>query len=146
MANMKHAKTKKSSKAKKPVKKGVVKKTTVKKAANRKTKLMAKKKAVAKPSAKRTRWLDDKTETPLIDDYARQLQSFIDTMADGRVDTAEIDSQEKRLIRLMKKVEPQLDDELHAQVTELLCELTAYDLMQVLHEMHQARPVTTFQG
>ena len=122
--------------AKKPAKKPVAKKA----------KLMAKKRAVARPSAQRTRWLDAKTETPLIDQYARQLQSFIDTMADGQVDEGEIDAQEKRLIKLMKKVEPQLGDELHAQVTELLCELTAYDLMQVLHEMHKARPATKFRG
>ena len=132
----KRPKTKKPAKAKRPGKKRVPKKA----------KLMAKKRAVEKPSAKRLRWLDDTTDTPLIDGYARQLQSFIDTMADGRVDTAEIESQEKRLIRLMKKVEPRLDDELHADVTELLCELTAYDLMQMLYEMHQARKATTFRG
>jgi hypothetical protein len=132
----KRTKTKKSPKAKKPTKKPALKKA----------KLMAKKRAVEKPSAKRLRWLDDKTDTPLIDDYARQLQSFIDAMADGRVDSGEIEAQEKRLIKLMKKVEPQLDDELHAAVTELLCELTAYDLMQMLHELHQARPATTFRG
>jgi hypothetical protein len=74
------------------------------------------------------------------------LQSFIDTMADGRVDSGEIEAQEKRLIKLMKKVEPQLGDALHAEVTELLCELTAYDLMQTLYQMHQARPTTTFRG
>ena len=132
----KRPKTKKPAKAKRPGKKRVPKKA----------KLMAKKRAVEKPSAKRLRWLDDTTDTPLIDGYARQLQSFIDTMADGRVDTAEIEAQEKRLIRLMKKVEPRLNDELHADVTELLCELTAYDLMQMLYEMHQARKATTFRG
>jgi hypothetical protein len=135
MAKKKRPKTKKAAKARKPAKK------TPKKA-----KLMAKKRAVEKPSARRLRWLDDKTETPLIDGYARQLQSFINAMADGQVDTAEIEAQEKRLIKLMKKVEPRLDDELHADVTELLCELTAYDLMQMLYEMHQSRPVSTFQG
>jgi hypothetical protein len=31
-------------------------------------------------------------------------------------------------------------------VTELLCELTAYDLMQTLHEMQKARPRTAFRG
>src|SRR5262245_21112611 len=132
----KRPKTKKPAKAKKPRRKP----------APKKAKLMAKKRAVEKPSAKRLRWLDDKTDTPLIDDYARQLQSFIDTMADGRVDAAEIGGQEQRLVKLMRKVEPQLDDELHAQVTELLCELTAYDLMQTLYQMHQARPATTFRG
>jgi hypothetical protein len=132
----KRPKTKKTAKAKRPGKGP----------APKKAKLMAKKRAIEKPSAKRLRWLDDTTDTPLIDGYARQLQSFIDTMADGHVDTGEIEAQEKRLIRLMKKVEPRLSDELHADVTELLCELTAYDLMQMLYEMHQARKATTFRG
>ena len=46
----------------------------------------------------------------------------------------------------MKAVEPLLDDALHAKVTELLCELTAYDLMQTLHEMQKTRHKTVFRG
>jgi hypothetical protein len=62
------------------------------------------------------------------------------------VDKAEIAAQEKRLIALMKRIEPKLDDALHAEVTQLLCEITAYDLMRVLHSMCAARPRTAFQG
>ena len=47
---------------------------------------------------------------------------------------------------LMKEVEPHLDDALHAKVTQLLCELTAYDLMQMLHEMQKSRRQTVFHG
>jgi hypothetical protein len=46
----------------------------------------------------------------------------------------------------MKEIEPKLDDGLHAKVTELLCELTAHDLMQMLYQMQQARPKTVFRG
>jgi hypothetical protein len=46
----------------------------------------------------------------------------------------------------MKEIEPQLDPQLHGQVTELLCELTAYDLMQALNMMQHARPATKFRG
>ena len=31
----------------------------------------------------RKSWLDDKAKTTLIDDYARELGSFIEAMADG---------------------------------------------------------------
>jgi len=31
-------------------------------------------------------------------------------------------------------------------VTELLCELTAYDVMQMLHAMQSSRPQTKFKG
>jgi hypothetical protein len=94
----------------------------------------------------RTNWFDEKTNEPLIDDYARQLDSFLQTMADGVVEEKEIKAQEGRLVKLMKEVEPKLDDTLHAKVTQLLCELTAYDMMQMLYTMQQARPKTKFRG
>ena len=106
----------------------------------------ASKPAKAQAGAGRLSWLDKKTDTPLIDDYARQLDSFLQTMADGKVDEEEIKAQEKRLVGLMKEVEPLLDDDLHAKVTKLLCELAAYDMMQMLKTMHDARPKTTFRG
>jgi hypothetical protein len=74
------------------------------------------------------------------------LTSFISALADGKVDAEEIKSQEARVLSLMKEIEPRLDDALHAKVTELLCELTAYDLMQTLQQMQQARPKTVFRG
>lgn len=91
-------------------------------------------------------WFDEKTNAPQIDQYARKLTSFIDAMADGRIEAAELKAQETRLTALMKEIEPQLDDALHAKVTQLLCELTAYDQMQMLHEMQKSRPKTTFRG
>lgn len=94
----------------------------------------------------RQSWLDDKTQTPLIDDYAKELSTFIDAMADGRIDDAELSDQEQRLVALMKEVEPQLDDAQHEKVTQLLCEMTAYSVMQLLSEVQKARPQTVFQG
>ena len=94
----------------------------------------------------RVNWFDEKSQTPLIDQYARNLTSFLDVLADGKVDGSEIKSQEARVLDLMKQIESQLDDALHAKVTALLCELTAYDLMQTLYQMQQARPQTAFRG
>lgn len=94
----------------------------------------------------RQSWLDDKTNEPLIDDYARQLTTFVEALADDKVDAGELESQEARLVELMKEVEPQLDDELHGKVTRLLCELTAYNVMQLLHTMQEARPKVQFRG
>jgi hypothetical protein len=91
-------------------------------------------------------WLDDKAETPLIDGYVQKLGSFVDAMADGRIDDAELAAQEKRLTALMKEVEPALNDAQHAQVTKLLCELSAYNIMQTLNSLQSARPKTKFQG
>ena len=96
--------------------------------------------------AARQSWLDEETQEVLIDDYAEKLGSFIDAMADGRIDASELSAQEQRLISAMKEVEPKLDDELHAKVTKLLCELSAFNVMQLLHTIGEARPATQFQG
>jgi hypothetical protein len=97
-----------------------------------------------KKSARRASWLDPKSNTPLIEDYARAMKSFLKAMADGVIDRDELQKQEKKLVRLMKKIEPQLDDELHEQITQLLCEITVYDIMQMLIELQDTRPETRF--
>jgi hypothetical protein len=94
----------------------------------------------------KSQWLDETTGSPIIEQEARRLTSFIDALADGRVDDKELTAQETRLVALMKDIEPRLSPELHAKVTELLCELTAYDLMQVVYTIGQARPKTKFRG
>jgi hypothetical protein len=91
-------------------------------------------------------WLDDKSQTPLIDGYAQKLTTFVEAMADGRVDARELADQEKRLVTLMKEVEPTLNETQHPQVTKLLCELTAYNVMQTLNSLQSARPKTKFRG
>jgi len=103
---------------------------------------MAKKKDTG---TERLGWFDEKTQEPLIERYARQLDSFVETMADGKIEPSEILAQEKRLITLMKEIEPQFDDAMHAKVTQLLCELTAYDLMQTIAAMQAVRPKTAFR-
>ena len=94
----------------------------------------------------RSSWLDEDTQEVKIDDYAQQLTSFIDAMADGRIDSAELEAQEKRVAEVMRDVEPHLDDELHAKVTKLLCELSAFNIMQLMSTVDQARSKTTFRG
>ena len=94
----------------------------------------------------RRHWFDEKKHAPLIEEYTRHLDTFLSTMADGKVDDAELQAQEDRLVKLMQEVEPQLDDALHEKVTRLLCELCAYDIMHLMHTMEQARPRTAFRG
>lgn len=128
------------------VKKSLAKTAAAKRATPRKR---APSKALArapKISPNRMSWLDAEARTPIIDLYAQQLDSFISTIADGKVDETEVQGQEARLVQLMQEIEPQLDDVMHEKITRLLCELTAYDIMQVLHTMQQAQPHATFQG
>jgi hypothetical protein len=90
-------------------------------------------------------WLDDDGGVA-IDEMARRLDGFIDAMKDGIISEGEISAQESRLADIMREVEPLLSDEQHAKVTQLLCELTAFDIMQMLHMAQASRPKTTFRG
>lgn len=93
----------------------------------------------------RKSWIDPESNEPMIDDYARKLESFVRAFQDGIITDAEISDQEARLISAMKDVEPLLDDATHAKVTRLLCEMNAYDIMQFSYEMQQAR-AAMFRG
>ena len=94
----------------------------------------------------RQSWLDEASGAPMIDQYARQLNTFLTAVADGRVDDSELKAQEGRVAALMREIEPKLDDALHAQVTKLLCELAAYDVMQMIHGVTAGRPKSKFKG
>jgi hypothetical protein len=91
-------------------------------------------------------WFDEASSTSVITHHAKRLDSFLQAIADGKVTDDEVKAQEERVVKLMKEVEPQLDGKLHEQVTQLLCEVTAYDMMQSLNMMQSARPVTKFRG
>jgi hypothetical protein len=94
----------------------------------------------------KTTWFDETSNASLIADQAQKLESFIQTMADGQVTDDEVKAQESRVVKLMKEIEPKLEGQLHERVTQLLCELTAYDLMQALNMMQSARPKSKFRG
>ncbi|MHB8899613.1 MAG: hypothetical protein ACYC6Y_12775 [Thermoguttaceae bacterium] len=95
---------------------------------------------------KKSGWFDESTSTSILADQAQRLETFLAAVADGVIDQSEVEAQEARLVKKMKEVEPLLDAALHEKVTGLLLELVAYDLMQVMHTMHQARPKTAFRG
>lgn len=101
-------------------------------------------KAAGAPASRRG-WLDDADE-PTIHTYTERLNSFLEAMADGKVESHELEAQERRLTKLLKEIEPKLDEALHARVTELLCELSAYNIMRTVHEIAEARPATKFRG
>jgi hypothetical protein len=87
----------------------------------------------------KTSWFDDKAGTEQIQDRVRKLESFTSALADGVITAQELEGQEKRLVEAMKKAEPLLNDEQHAQMTTLLVELTAYNIMRLLHELQSER-------
>jgi predicted transcriptional regulator len=92
----------------------------------------------------RTSWFDDKAEHPIIQEQLSKLDSFTNAMADGVVEKKELDAQEQRLTAAMKRLEPELGDDLHATVTTVLVELTAYNVMRLLHELNAERARIAF--
>lgn len=93
----------------------------------------------------RASWIDDDSN-PHLDDHVQQLEHFTNSIADGVVDEAELAKQEQNLVAAMRAVEGQLSDELHGKVTKLLAELTAYTVMQVLHDMARAKVHAALKG
>jgi predicted transcriptional regulator len=92
----------------------------------------------------RISWFDDKAEHEAIQERVSKLDSFTSALADGVVSRQELSSQEQRLVSAMKNVEAELNDDLHAKVTTVLVELTAYNVMRLLHELQSERARMTF--
>lgn len=93
----------------------------------------------------RTSWFDEKLEVPLIQEQVQKLESFTSALADGVVTKQELAGQEQRLVAAMKALEPLLDDKQHAEATRTLVELTAYNIMRLLHELHAERARLAFK-
>ena len=92
----------------------------------------------------RTSWFDEKAEHEAIQERAAKLESFTSALADGVVSQQELAGQETRLLAAMKALEPALSDDLHAKVTDVLVELTAYNVMRLLHELQAERARLAF--
>lgn len=87
----------------------------------------------------RMSWLDDTTDSPIIDDRVTELTHFMQAMADGVIDRDELSAQESKLTAALRAAEATLDDEAHALVTTALLELTAYNIMATLSEVQKVR-------
>jgi hypothetical protein len=94
----------------------------------------------------RISWFDEKAEHEAIQDRVRKLDAFTSALADGVVSGQELSSQETRLISAMKSVDSELDDALHSKVTTVLVELTAYNIMRLLHELQNERTRIAVSG
>lgn len=87
----------------------------------------------------RTSWFDEETDLPVIDEQVQKLETFAQAMADGVIEKKELAAQQASLVAVMRDVEDGLSDEQHAKVTRLLVELSAYNVMRLLHELHSQR-------
>ncbi|MEZ5354925.1 MAG: hypothetical protein R2762_20000 [Bryobacteraceae bacterium] len=87
----------------------------------------------------RISWFDDDTDLPVIEEQIHKLESFTQAMADGIISRQELEAQQSSLVAVMKEVEGTLDDTQHAKVTQLLIELSAYNVMRLLNELQTER-------
>lgn len=94
----------------------------------------------------RISWFDEKTDLPVIEEQVQRLESFTQAMADGVIEKRELDRQQESLVAAMRAVEDDLTDEQHAKVTRLLVELSAYNIMRLLHELQTQRLQRAFRG
>lgn len=86
----------------------------------------------------RANWITDDNHADL-EAHVGQLEHFAQAIADGTVDEAELAKQQDNLCAAMRAVEGELNDEQHAKVTKLLAELAAYTVMQMMHDLAQAK-------
>ena len=93
----------------------------------------------------RTSWFSD-ADLPVIHEQAEKLESFTQAMADGVIEKKELEQQQASLVAAMKAVESGLSDEQHGKVTRLMIELSAYNIMRLLHELQVQRLQRTFGG
>jgi hypothetical protein len=91
--------------------------------------------------AERVRWHDG--ERPVIEEQIHRLAGYLDALGDGVVDERELFQQARRAVAAMQALEPELDDALHARVTAVLLELTAYNVMRILRVLEQRRSART---
>jgi hypothetical protein len=92
----------------------------------------------------RTSWFDEKAQHPVFQERVEKLESFTSALADGQVTKQELASQEARLVAAMKALEPKLSDEQHEAATTVFVELTAYNIMRLLHELQTERARMAF--
>lgn len=89
-------------------------------------------------------WFDEDKEVPVIDEQVNKLSHFVDSMADGVIEKAELEKQQSSVVAAMKAVEGELNDSQHEKVTRLLVEMSAYNVMRLLHELQQSRLQRSF--
>ena len=92
----------------------------------------------------RASWFDDKAGHPVFQEQVEKLETFTSALADGQVSKQELEAQERRLVAAMKALEPALSDEQHAHATSVFVELTAYNIMRLLHELQAERARMAF--
>lgn len=89
-------------------------------------------------------WFSEQAVHPVIQEQIQKLDSFTSALADGSVSKKEVSGQEQRLMTAMRTLEGELSDDLHAKVTTVFVELSACNVMRLLHDLQAERVKMAF--
>lgn len=78
----------------------------------------------------RISWFSEEGDALFFQQYVDRMASWQQAIADGRIDPEEVRAQAERVAAMLREIEPQLSDELHARITQLLLELAVLNAMQ----------------
>ncbi len=94
----------------------------------------------------RNSWFDDKAEHSTIQEQVGKLESFTSALADGVVSRQELGAQEQRLVAALMALVVDVSVEELGKGTSVLLELTAYNVMRLLHELQAQRAKIAFSN
>ncbi len=78
----------------------------------------------------RTGWFTNDNENHLFQESVERMESWQRAIADGVITQEELQEHLECTSALLRRLEPQLNDELHALVTEILLEMAVLNAMQ----------------
>ena len=78
-------------------------------------------------------WFDGQGVDLLRDEFLEEHAAWLRYIADGQITASEILEQEGRIIEMLTKVEPTLNDDQHAALTKVLLEYEVLVNMALVH-------------
>lgn len=78
-------------------------------------------------------WFDGKGLDLYREDFLDTHEGWKKYIADGKITASEILEQELKIAKMLRKLEPKLSDELHAEVTKVLLEYEVLVNMSLIH-------------
>ncbi len=70
----------------------------------------------------RTSWFSEEGDDVMFQHYVERMESWQQAIADGVITPEELKEQAQRVAELLRTLESKLDDDLHAEVSQVLME------------------------
>ena len=83
-------------------------------------------------------WFDVESSEMMFTEYLERMESWQKALSDGIIQPAEFREQADRVADLLRALEPKLNDELHAEVTQILYEWAVLQAMEKIVDLSEA--------